>query len=288
MKVRYRFPFPHLPKINWRSVLRNAAWFGAGVLSTTAFVAIAAVTVIDQALDNIQVSSRYPGPLWVKWDNVVVNMFADAECWWMTDAELTTDRVQQDWAPLRNFLAKSIAKFGVTPLTAEQRAFCGLPALPAKPTYSPDGTSIGVGGSLVTAEGTWTFGTATASGGNAILLNGAQASGGFGKALQTIGGEIYTFTADQRWFHWMRPGWTVVSAPPVVAPPVVTPPAPATSFTVKASGTAPTRPLYDDAGKQIGTVAIGTKCEDAVVRKTTVEYHYTTNAAGLRGQAVCQ
>lgn len=59
-------------------------------------------------------------------------------------------------------------------------------------------------------------------------------------------------------------------------------------FSVKASGTATTRPLYDDAGKQIGTVAVGAKCEVAVIRKTTVEYHYTTNAAGLRGQAVCQ
>lgn len=55
-----------------------------------------------------------------------------------------------------------------------------------------------------------------------------------------------------------------------------------------------TRPLYDGAlyestkvWKAIGTVLVGAACEDGVVRQTTVEYHYVTNAAGLRGLAAC-
>lgn len=192
--MRYRFHFPSF-RVEWSALRRNAMWFGFGALFATAFAVAATVTVIDQALDGIQVSSKWPGPLWVRFDKV---MYLDQECWNMTDEELTKDRVQQEWGSLRLFLGKQIAKFGVTPLNATDRAYCGLP--------------------------------------------------------------------------------------PVVA----------VSYKV-ASGTAVTRPLYDGAAftatpsvwKQIGTVAVGTKCEDAVIRKTTVEYHYTTNASNLRGLAAC-
>lgn len=55
------------------------------------------------------------------------------------------------------------------------------------------------------------------------------------------------------------------------------------------------RPMYDGAvflasgaWKQLGTIEIGAACEPEVIRKTTVEYHYATNTAGVRGLAVCQ
>lgn len=58
------------------------------------------------------------------------------------------------------------------------------------------------------------------------------------------------------------------------------------------------RPLFDGSlyestrdataptWKKIGTVTTGTLCEDPIVRKTTVEYHYATSD-GLRGLAAC-
>lgn len=65
-------------------------------------------------------------------------------------------------------------------------------------------------------------------------------------------------------------------------------------YHVQPAGTATTRPLYDGAlwaasatWKQIGTVPVNTPCESAVIRKTTVEYHYTTNTSKLRGLAAC-
>lgn len=271
-----------------KEFMKLATAFVAGVLCATAFLAIAAVTVIDQALDNIQVSSMRPGPLWIRWDNKVVNMFVDAQCWYATDAELTTDRVQQNWAPLRSFLNKAIAKFGVTPLTADQRAFCGLPKLPGTVTkyqVTPSGTAISrplydaaaylavpsvwkqfgnvaVGtvcedavirkttaeyhyvtnanghrglaicnafqvvvppsdptitapnGTIVTPDGTWTFGTATAAGGFALVRDGLHAGGGYGTTLTFKGGVIYTGTLLGAVYKWTGTGWVQISAIP--------------------------------------------------------------------------
>jgi hypothetical protein len=79
---------------------------------------------------------------------------------------------------------------------------------------SPDGTiATAPGGSVVTVDGKWTFGTATATGGNALLLNGAQAAGGFGHEYHVLnGGKLYTFTANKFWYLWSG-SWTQVAAP---------------------------------------------------------------------------
>src|SRR5437868_5417239 len=54
---------------------------------------------------------------------------------------------------------------------------------------SPDGSTITAPtGTLVTTAGTWSFGPATSTGGNAILLNGQQAGGGFGTNLYMLNG----------------------------------------------------------------------------------------------------
>ena len=80
---------------------------------------------------------------------------------------------------------------------------------------SPDGTTITAPtGALVTTAGTWTFGSATSTGGNAILLNGQSAAGGFGTNLYVLnGGKVYTFTKDSKWFIWSGSYWSQVAAP---------------------------------------------------------------------------
>lgn len=256
-----------------------------GIVSVCIAGAALAPTALELVLNNSDIYSLEAGD-GIYFVRLRPILFSDPLCR-RVDISRYKEGPRFGWTSVATFIdltyAYHLIKGNITGDTPEIKARCAEGWNVPPPALSLDGTSIVLGGSMITAEGTWSFGTATASGGNAILLNGAQASGGFGTTLQLIGGEIYTFTADQRWYHWMRPGWTVVAAP--VVPPVVVPPA--ASFSVRASGTATTRPLYDDAGKQIGTVAVGAKCEDAVIRKTTVEYHYTTNAAGLRGQAVC-
>ena len=78
------------------------------------------------------------------------------------------------------------------------------------------------------------------------------------------------------------------SMPPLPVPP------PAPVFKVAASGTALTRPLYSGQAWEtgiwvkLGTVEVGAVCEQEVIRKTTVDYRYVTNAVGTRGLAACK
>jgi hypothetical protein len=66
---------------------------------------------------------------------------------------------------------------------------------------------------LITTAGTWTFGPATSAGGNAILLNGQSAAGGFGANLYVLNlGKVYTFTKDLKWYLWSG-SWSQVTAP---------------------------------------------------------------------------
>jgi len=80
---------------------------------------------------------------------------------------------------------------------------------------SPDGSTITApAGTLTTAQGTWSFGSATAAGGNALLLQGVQAAGGFGAQLLMQGGSLYTRTADAKWYRWSGTGWVNIPAAP--------------------------------------------------------------------------
>jgi len=86
------------------------------------------------------------------------------------------------------------------------------PPPPPSPTVAVE--AIAPSGSLVTPQGTWTFGTATAAGGNALLLNGVNTGGGFGtKLVFTTAGVLYTFTLDGRWFSWSGTSWASSVAP---------------------------------------------------------------------------
>jgi hypothetical protein len=86
----------------------------------------------------------------------------------------------------------------------------GVPCAPYS-SNSPDGstlTTIGTG-TLVTAAGTWSLGTATCFGANAVLLNGSQAAGGCGKELLVDqGGNVFVADANGNWWEWINGGWT--------------------------------------------------------------------------------
>lgn len=83
---------------------------------------------------------------------------------------------------------------------------------PPAPSLSPDGTVIiAPSGSIITSQGTWTFGSATAVGGNALMLNGTTK--GFGHQLYVIGANLYTFTANSQWYLWNNTTWVGVTPP---------------------------------------------------------------------------
>jgi hypothetical protein len=88
---------------------------------------------------------------------------------------------------------------------------------------SPDGSTLTVaqsraGFTLVTSAGTWNFGTASSSPGNAILLNGVW-TGGWATLLEVAnGGQLYAQAGDSSWWLWNNPGWSASTAPPSGGP----------------------------------------------------------------------
>ena len=85
-------------------------------------------------------------------------------------------------------------------------------------TVSPDGSTLTVaqsqgGGSLTTSAGTWTFGSASNSYGNAVLLNGGATSGNATLLEVANGGKLYAQASDGSWWLWNNPGWSSSSAP---------------------------------------------------------------------------
>lgn len=90
---------------------------------------------------------------------------------------------------------------------------------PPKATMSPDGSILlptDIGHSLVTIDGTWTFGTATdGQGGTMVLLNGVNNPPGYyGKQLTVAGGgRMYLMGTSGRWYIWQNGTWVVTSAP---------------------------------------------------------------------------
>ena len=98
---------------------------------------------------------------------------------------------------------------------------------------SPDGSTLtpGQSGSLITTDGTWTFSTATAAGGNIILLNGQPATNGTAVELVVENGYLYSDNSLGNWYEWINSGWTATSNPmptssgsgPVIATPFATP-----------------------------------------------------------------
>jgi lysophospholipase L1-like esterase len=81
--------------------------------------------------------------------------------------------------------------------------------LGSAPAVSPDGSIISGGsGSLVTADGVWTFGQAYGSSNWYILLNGNSAAGAIaGKLEVSNNGHLYALGTDGNWYVWNGSGW---------------------------------------------------------------------------------
>jgi hypothetical protein len=92
----------------------------------------------------------------------------------------------------------------------------GIVQAAAAQAASPDGTTITApSGSVVSVDGTWTFGTITSAGGNALLLNGVNTGGGFANVLEVANcGHIYAFTLTKNWYTFTNGGWQGGAIPP--------------------------------------------------------------------------
>src|SRR5216683_1893851 len=86
-------------------------------------------------------------------------------------------------------------------------------------TPSADGSSLtpGASGSLVTSDGTWSFSSSTAGGGNLILLNGSQATDGAAAKLVVESGHVFADNAQGSWYEWTNSNWSA-SADPTAHP----------------------------------------------------------------------
>jgi len=86
---------------------------------------------------------------------------------------------------------------------------------------SPDGSYLlagNTGGTLVTSLGTWSFSQNTSGGGNGILLNGSEESGGYAVELVIAnGGILYAFNNQNNWYEFENGGWTELNANPVAS-----------------------------------------------------------------------
>lgn len=106
----------------------------------------------------------------------------------------------------------------VTPATPTPQGNASGPATQvqvaqAQPVSQP-GASIkaGGGGSLTTAQGTWTFGPQTGSGGYLPMLNGAQAGNSYGVLLTLNSDGTLTLTNDSNsTAKWNGQGWVAVT-----------------------------------------------------------------------------
>ena len=80
---------------------------------------------------------------------------------------------------------------------------------------SADGSTLipGTSGSLATSDGTWTFGTGTAGGGNVILLNGHPATNGAAVQLLVESGHVFADNAQGNWYEWTNSNWSTTTNP---------------------------------------------------------------------------
>jgi hypothetical protein len=125
------------------------------------------------------------------------------------------------------------------------------PILPATPApASPDGTIVPPAPQVVDSEGaTWTIG-----GSQAILRNGALASGGYGTKILWTSSKLYVFGLNGTWWQWSGSGWNNIGS---TQPGVVTPPPTPTPTTTSADGTMVPLQATQIVDSQGGTWTIG-------------------------------
>jgi hypothetical protein len=102
-------------------------------------------------------------------------------------------------------------------------------AFPAFAQVSPDGTTITPPApqpspTVVTTDGTWSFGAPGVPGGSVILLNNVQAAPqAAGTEMEVAnGGHLYVLNSSGQWFIWQSGGFTQTSAPNT-PPPTISP-----------------------------------------------------------------
>jgi hypothetical protein len=105
---------------------------------------------------------------------------------------------------MRKTAAGLLVRLGMAGAMAAAWAGKVAPALAA--LLSHDGTVLQAPaiGLIITAEGTWTFGSTTRAGGDyPLLLNGSTANGGWAASLQVTNGNLYAF-AKSGGHYWIR------------------------------------------------------------------------------------
>jgi len=97
------------------------------------------------------------------------------------------------------------------------RGFRGTGIIVAAINLSPNGATLlgGSSGSLVTSDGTWTFGKSTGSGNYFILLNGQVAASGSAAKLLIANSHLYADTVNGEWYEWINGNWAAAGAPTV-------------------------------------------------------------------------
>jgi hypothetical protein len=130
-----------------------------------------------------------------------------------------------------------------SPTPAPTPAPAPAPAPTPTPTPTPVPTSGEItptsGGSIVTADGSWTFGGDINGNGHGLMLNG-QITNGHGAELVVVNGNLYDQTAGGSWWQWLgnaQGGWNSSSDPSSTPAPTPSPsPAPVLHGITPASG----------------------------------------------------
>jgi len=87
------------------------------------------------------------------------------------------------------------------------------PPPPPPPPPPSTTTAVPPSGTITTAQGVWSFGTATASGGNALLLNGVHNGISYGVEYRLVGATLYVRNAQNNWYAWTGSSWQQGAAP---------------------------------------------------------------------------
>ena len=104
---------------------------------------------------------------------------------------------------------------GVGPASALPGATAPAPTPTPTPTPPPPSATSAVppSGTITTSQGVWSFATATASGGNALLLNGVHNGISYGVEYRLVGATLYVRNAQNNWYTWTGSSWQQGAAP---------------------------------------------------------------------------
>jgi hypothetical protein len=161
--------------------------------------------------------ARYPNGRCERWDLTNARTKIPKNSSWQDASEdflmIQALGIEKGWITERsatNAVCKAVAHSGhPDSLFADP-----VPPVVPPPVVSPPVTSIvaPVGSMIDATGGIWTFGPATSTGGNALVLNGNPTSG-FGKTLTLSGGKVYTQTLQSTWYLWTGTSWQSSGAP---------------------------------------------------------------------------